>query len=253
MFFFSFVQICSELFRCSTVHRCHNKITGLDKTPPRDHCAMTGVERPVPCEQCQAFGMAQRRSHAAKLEALQRKALEVSQGLQGLELRETHLGTPATFPGGAHMAHPNIYSIHLHLIHHEQKIHPHHHHHHHHPHNRPSSIIRHTSSIIRHPSFILMQSCFHLSSFIMLASKSRTPRGIQVQSLNTTRQMRHQILQMLVTEMLQSCKGQLHLTSRGLIYCITIITWDHIEIKYNLFKVLDSWSSLDVQPWSTTI
>ena len=51
-----------------------------------------------------------------------------------------------------------------------------------------------------------------------------------MQGLNTTRQMRHQILQMLATEMLQSCKGQLHLTARGLISCV-IITWDHIEIK----------------------
>ena len=65
----------------------------------------------------------------------------------------------------------------------------------------------------------------------MLASKTRTPRGIQVQGLNTTWQMRHQILQMLATEMLQSCKGQLHLTARGLISCVTIITWDHIDIK----------------------
>ena len=77
---------------------------------------MTGVERPLPCEQRQAFGTAQRRSHAAKLEALQRKALEVSQRLQGLELCETHLGTPAAFPGE-----PTWHiqtSIHLHFIHH---------------------------------------------------------------------------------------------------------------------------------------
>ena len=46
---------------------------------------------PLPFEQRQAFGTAQRRSHAAQLEGLQRKALEVSQRLQGLELRETHL------------------------------------------------------------------------------------------------------------------------------------------------------------------
>ena len=85
------------------------------------------------------------------------------------------------------------------------------------------------SSVILHPSSIFVQSRIRLSSFIMLASKSRTPRGIQVQGLNTTRQMRHQILQMLATEMLQSCKGQLHLTARGLISCVTIITWDHIE------------------------
>ena len=83
------------------------------------------------------------------------------------------------------------------------------------------------SSVLRPPSSILVQSCIRLSSFIMLASKSRTPRGIQVQGLNTTRQMRHQILQMLATEMLQSCKGQLHLTARGLISCVTIITSSH--------------------------
>ena len=186
---------------------------------PRDRCAMTGVERLLPCEQRQAFGTAQRRSHAAKLEALQRKALEVSQGLQGLDLCEAHLGTLAAFPGGPHMAHPNIYTSTFHTS--SILIHPHHH-----PHPYPIS-----SSVLRPPSSILVQSCIRLSSFIMLASKTRTPRGIQVQGLNTTRQMRHQILQMLATEMLQSCKRQLHLTARGLISCVTIITWDHIEIK----------------------
>ena len=126
---------------------------------PRDRCAMTGVERPLPCEQRQAFGTAQRRSHAAKLEALQRKALEVSQGLQGLELCETHLGTPATFPGGAHMAHPNIYTSTFHTS--SILIHPHHH-----PHPYPisSSVLRHPSSVIRHPSSFNHASVFHHSS-----------------------------------------------------------------------------------------
>ena len=214
-----------------TLTSMSQKVTGLNmpqQNPPRPLCQDWSPPRPVPGEQRQAFGTAQRRSHAAKLEALQRKALEVSQGLQGLELRETHLGTPATFPGGAHMAHPNIYTSTFHTS--SILIHPHHH-----PQPYP-----HPSSVIRHPSSICMQSCFHLSSIIMLASKSRTPRGIQVQGLNTTRQMRHQIFQMLVTEMLQSCKGQLHLTARGLISCKTIITWDH-------------WSSLDVQPCLATI
>ena len=185
----------------------------------KNHWPRTGVERPLPCEQRQAFGTAQRRSHAAKLEALQRKALEVSQGLQGLELCETHLGTPAAFPESPHGTSKHLY-IYISYI-----IHP-----------DPSSssspslsdiLICPQSSVLRHPSSIFVQSRIRLSPFIMLASKTRTPRGIQVQGLNTTRQMRHQILQMLATEMLQSCKGQLHLTARGLISCVTIITSSH--------------------------
>ena len=183
---------------------------------PRDCCAMTAVERPLPCEQRQAFGTAQRRSHAAKLEALQRKALEVSQRLQGLELCETHLGT-RSFPWrGPHGTSKHLYNYMSYIIH---------------PDPSSSSSPSLSDILIRSPSSIFVQSCIHLSSFIMLASKSRTPRGIQVQGLNTTRQMRHQILQMLASEMLQSCKGQLHLTARGLISCVTIITWDHIDIK----------------------
>ena len=126
---------------------------------PRDRCVMTGVERPLPCEQRQAFGTAQRRSHATKLEALQRKALEVSQRLQGLELCETHLGTLAAFPGGAHMAHPNIYTSTFHTS--SILIHPHHH-----PHPYPisSPVLRPPSSVIRHPSsLVLVQSCIRLS------------------------------------------------------------------------------------------
>ena len=90
------------------------KYANIDVT--KNHWPRTGVERPLPCEQRQAFGTAQRRSHTTKLEALQRKALEVSQRLQGLELCETHLGTPAAFPGD-----PTWHiqtSIHLHFIHH---------------------------------------------------------------------------------------------------------------------------------------
>ena len=126
---------------------------------PRDRCAMTGVERLLPCEQRQAFGTAQRRSHAAKLEALQRKALEVSQGLQGLDLCEAHLGTLAAFPGGPHMAHPNIYTSTFHTS--SILIHPHHH-----PHPYPisSSVLRPPSSVIHprsimHPSFITHHAC----------------------------------------------------------------------------------------------
>ena len=143
---------------------------------PRDRCAMTGVERLLPCEQRQAFGTAQRRSHAAKLEALQRKALEVSQRLQGLELCETHLGTLAAFPGGAHMAHPNIYTATFHIHHPSWSIliiipilirYPH-----------PSSVIRHPSSF-NHASVFHHSSCLHPNQERQEASKCRawTPRG----------------------------------------------------------------------------
>ena len=147
---------------------------------PRDRCAMTGVERLLPCEQRQAFGTAQRRSHAAKLEALQRKALEVSQGVQGVDLCEAHLGTLAAFPGGPHMAHPNIYTSTFHTS--SILIHPHHH-----PHPYPisSSVLRPPSSFIRHPSSFNHASVFHHSSCLhpnqerQEASKCKawTPRG----------------------------------------------------------------------------
>ena len=129
---------------------------------PRDRCAMTGVERLLPCEQRQAFGTAQRRSHAAKLEALQRKALEVSQRLQGLELCETHLGTLAAFPWRA----PHGTSKHL-YIHISYIIHPD-------PSSSsspsvsdilicpPSSVI-HLHSIM-HPSFIIHHACIQIKN-----------------------------------------------------------------------------------------
>ena len=145
------------------------KGVGLKNHWPRDRCAMTGVERPLPCEQRQAFGTAQRRSHAAKLEALQRKALEVSQGLQGLELCETHLGTHTrSLPWRAHMAHPNIYNtstFHTSSI----LIHPH-------PilirYPHPSSVILHPSSIsFNHASVFHHSSCLHANQERQEASK----------------------------------------------------------------------------------
>ena len=145
---------------------CLNTLTSMSQKNhwPRDRCAMTGVERLLPCEQRQAFGKAQRSSHAAKLEALQRKALEVSQRLQGLELCETHLGTLAAFPGGPHMAHPNIYTSTFHTS--SILIHPHHH-----PHPYPisSSVLRPPSSVIHprsimHPSFIIHHACSQIKN-----------------------------------------------------------------------------------------